>query len=72
VFAGTLNQHGTLVVETQRVGTDTAFGKIIQAVEKAEKTRAPIQRTADRLAGYLVRENAELPCRLLFFNLSCP
>jgi Cd2+/Zn2+-exporting ATPase/Cu+-exporting ATPase len=54
VFAGTMNQTGTLDVRTERVGRDTAFGKIVEAVERAEKSRAPIQKTADRLAGYLV------------------
>jgi Cd2+/Zn2+-exporting ATPase/Cu+-exporting ATPase len=54
VYAGTINQSGTLDVRTTGIGRDTAFGKIIKAVEEAEKSRAPIQRTADRLAGYLV------------------
>jgi P-type Cu+ transporter len=54
VYAGTINQSGLLDVRTIGVGRDTAFGKIINAVEAAEKTRAPIQRTADSLAGYLV------------------
>ena len=54
VYAGSINQSGAIDVETKRVGKDTAFGKIIQAVEAAEKSRAPIQKTADRLAGYLV------------------
>jgi Cd2+/Zn2+-exporting ATPase/Cu+-exporting ATPase len=54
VYAGTINQSGTLQVETTGIGPDTAFGKIIRAVEEAEKSRAPIQRTADRLAGFLV------------------
>jgi Cd2+/Zn2+-exporting ATPase/Cu+-exporting ATPase len=54
VFAGTITQTGALEVETDRVGRDTAFGKIIEAVEKAEESRAPVQQTADRLAGYLV------------------
>lgn len=54
VYAGTINQSGSLEVRTTGVGRDTAFGKIINAVEEAEKSRAPIQRTADRLAGYLV------------------
>lgn len=53
-FAGTINQSGTLDVKAERVGKDTAFGKIIEAVERAERSRAPIQKTADRLAGYLV------------------
>ncbi len=54
VYAGSINQSGAIDVETKRVGKDTTFGKIIQAVEAAEKSRAPIQKTADRLAGYLV------------------
>src|SRR5208337_2647913 len=54
VYAGTVNQSGALEVGAQRLGRDTTFGKIIEAVERAEKSRAPIQKTADRLAGYLV------------------
>ncbi len=54
VFAGTVNQSGALEIRTSRVGRDTAFARILVAVEQAEKSRAPIQRTADRLAGYLV------------------
>jgi len=54
VFAGTLNQTGAIEVVIESLGRDTTFGKIVEAVEKAEQTRAPIQRLADRLAGYLV------------------
>ncbi len=54
VFAGTINQSGTLDVRTTGVGRDTTFAKIVQAVEQAQESRAPIQKTADRLAGYLV------------------
>jgi heavy metal translocating P-type ATPase len=54
VYAGTINQSGALEVSVERLGRDTTFGKIIQAVEQAEQSRAPIQRIADRLAGYLV------------------
>ena len=54
VYAGTINQSGALEVRVDRLGRDTTFGKIIQAVEEAEKSRAPIQQIADRLAGYLV------------------
>ena len=54
VFAGTINQAGSLQVRAERLGKETTFGKIIEAVEKAEHSRAPIQKTADRLAGYLV------------------
>ncbi len=54
VFAGTINQSGAIEIRTTGIGRDTAFGKIIEAVERAEQSRAPIQKTADRLAGYLV------------------
>jgi len=54
VFAGTINQAGSLQVRADRLGKETTFGKIIEAVEKAEHSRAPIQKMADRLAGYLV------------------
>lgn len=54
VFAGTINQSGALEVRADRLGRDTSFGKIIDAVESAERSRAPVQKLADRLAGYLV------------------
>ncbi|WP_256753967.1 cation-translocating P-type ATPase [Mesorhizobium sp. Mes31] len=54
VFAGSINQSGALEVAAERIGRDTSYGKIIAAVERAEKSRAPVQRLADRLAGYLV------------------
>ena len=54
VYAGTINQSGALEIGSQKLGRDTTFGRIVEAVERAEKSRAPIQKTADRLAGYLV------------------
>jgi Cd2+/Zn2+-exporting ATPase/Cu+-exporting ATPase len=54
VYAGTINQSGALEVSVEQLGRDTTFGKIIEAVERAEKSRAPIQGIADRLSGYLV------------------
>jgi Cd2+/Zn2+-exporting ATPase/Cu+-exporting ATPase len=54
VYAGTINQSGVLEVKVGALGRDTAFGKIVEAVERAEEARAPIQKLADRLAGYLV------------------
>ena len=53
-LCGTINQSGALEIRVERLGRDTTFGKIIEAVERAEKSRAPIQGIADRLAGYLV------------------
>jgi heavy metal translocating P-type ATPase len=54
VFAGTINKNGVLEVSVERVGRDTTFGKIIQVVEQAEKSKAPVERIADRLAAGLV------------------
>lgn len=54
VFAGSINQSGALEVQAERIGRDTSYGKIIEAVERAERSRAPVQRLADRMAGYLV------------------
>ena len=54
VYAGTINQSGALEIRVDRMGRDTTFGKIVDAVEHAEKSRAPIQGISDRLAGYLV------------------
>ncbi len=68
VYAGTVNQSGVLEVRTETVGRDTAFGKIIEAVEQAEHSRAPVQKTADRLAGYLVY--FALACAFLTFLLT--
>ena len=54
VYAGTINQSGALEVRVERIGRDTSYGRIIEAVEHAERSRAPVQQLADRLAGYLV------------------
>jgi len=54
VYAGTINQSGALEIRAEKLGRDTSFGRIVEAVERAEKSRAPIQKLADRLAGYLV------------------
>jgi heavy metal translocating P-type ATPase len=53
-FAGSINQMGVLEIRVDQVGRDTSYGRIIQAVEAAEQSRAPVQKLADRLAGYLV------------------
>lgn len=52
VFAGTVCYSGMIVVETQKVGTDTTLGKLINLIQDAENQRAPILRTADRFAKY--------------------
>ena len=54
VYAGSINQSGAIEIRAERIGRDTSYGKIIEAVENAERSRAPVQRLADRMAGYLV------------------
>jgi len=54
VFAGTINQTGVLEVQVEQIGKDTTFGKIIHIIEEAEKSKAPIQKVADKLSGRLV------------------
>jgi cation transport ATPase len=44
VYAGTINQSGALEIEAQKLGRDTTFGRIIEAVERAEKSRAQFRR----------------------------
>jgi Cu+-exporting ATPase len=50
VLAGSLNQFGALTVEAQRVAEQTVVGRVIELTAKALKKKAPIERTADRLA----------------------
>ncbi len=54
VYVGTLNETGALIVEATRVGEETTLARIAQLVEAAQQREAPIQRTLDRLAGWLV------------------
>ena len=54
VYAGSVNQVGVLEIEAERVGAASSYGQIVDAVRAAEESRAPAQRLADRLAGYLV------------------
>ena len=54
VYAGSINQSGAIEIRAERLGRDTSYGKIIDAVEQSERSRAPVQRLADQLAGYLV------------------
>jgi Cd2+/Zn2+-exporting ATPase/Cu+-exporting ATPase len=54
VYAGTINQSGALEIRAEQIGRDTSYGRILDAVERAEKSRAPVQRLADKLAAYIV------------------
>jgi Cu2+-exporting ATPase len=54
VVAGTLNTSGSFEMEAERVGADTLLSRIIEIVNSASRTRAPIQSMADRIASYFV------------------
>jgi Cu+-exporting ATPase len=54
VTAGTLNQTGSFVMRAQKVGADTLLSQIVHMVAAAQRSRAPIQRMADQVAGWFV------------------
>jgi len=54
VTGGTLNKAGSFVMEAERVGADTMLSKIVDMVATAQRSRAPIQALADRVANYFV------------------
>jgi Cu+-exporting ATPase len=54
VIGGTLNANGSLVIEATRVGADTLLAGIVRMVGEAQRSRAPIQRLADRVSAWFV------------------
>lgn len=54
ITGGTLNGTGSLIMRAERVGTETLLGQIVQMVADAQRSRAPIQRLADKVSGYFV------------------
>ncbi len=54
VIGGTMNEDGSFVMRAEKVGRETMLAKIVQMVAEAQRSRAPIQRLADRVAGWFV------------------
>lgn len=54
VTGATVNGTGTLVMKAERVGSDTLLAQIVRMVSEAQRSRAPIQKLADKVAGYFV------------------
>src|SRR3982074_2990229 len=54
VIAGTLNQSGSFVMRADKVGRDTLLSQIVKMVAEAQRSRAPVQRLADQVAGWFV------------------
>lgn len=54
VIGATVNGTGSLIMEAERVGSETLLAQIVQMVAEAQRSRAPIQKLADQVAGYFV------------------
>ncbi|MBL6938310.1 MAG: cadmium-translocating P-type ATPase [Alphaproteobacteria bacterium] len=54
VIGGTLNRSGALVIRAEKVGSESMLSRIVQMVAEAQRSRAPIQRMADRVSGWFV------------------
>src|SRR5437773_1413656 len=67
VTGGTLNTSGSFVMEAQRVGSETMLAQIVKLVSEAQRSRAPMQRLADRVAWYFVPA-VVLAAALAFFG----
>ncbi len=54
VTGGTVNATGSFLMRAERIGSETLLGQIVRMVSEAQRTRAPIQRLADKVAGWFV------------------
>ena len=54
LIGGTINQTGGLVMRAEKIGRDTMLARIVQMVAEAQRSRAPIQRLADKVSGWFV------------------
>ncbi|EQB34302.1 hypothetical protein M947_11435 [Sulfurimonas hongkongensis] len=54
LIGATLNENGTLIMQAQKVGSDTMLSQIVEMVSKAQRSRAPIQQLADTVSSYFV------------------
>ncbi len=62
VIGATVNTTGTFVMQAERVGTETLLAQIVQMVAEAQRSRAPIQKLADRVSAYFVPAVVAIAC----------
>ncbi len=67
LIGATVNATGSLIMEARKVGSDTLLARIVQMVADAQRSRAPIQKLADQVAGYFVP--AVISIAILAFGL---
>ncbi|MBF0215826.1 MAG: copper-translocating P-type ATPase [Candidatus Omnitrophica bacterium] len=65
VIGATVNQTGTFVMNTEKIGSETLLSQIVKMVADAQRSRAPIQKLADQVSGYFVP--AVLGCAVVAF-----
>jgi len=65
VIGATVNQTGTFLMRTEKIGAETLLSQIVKMVTDAQRSRAPIQKLADKVSGYFVP--AVLVCAVLAF-----
>ena len=65
VIGATLNTSGSLTMRSERVGAETVLSQIVQMVAQAQRSKAPMQRMADRVAGYFVVTVVAIARRLI-------
>lgn len=68
VYAATIPQLGSLRIRTERIGSDTTFGKVIRMVEEAEANQSDVQRVADKFSGYYLPVVAAIAAATFIFS----
>lgn len=66
VIGGSLNTNGAMIIKAQKVGTETLLSQIIELVSQAQRSKAPMQRMADTVAGYFVTAVVAISLLTLF------
>src|SRR3546814_20017758 len=68
VIGATMNTSGALVIRAEKVGSATVLSQIVQLVAQAQRSRAPMQRMADLVAGYFVMAVVAIAIVTLFVS----